>query len=182
MIAIESMNKGHQKRNERMWFKTKCRKSSKNTLHQKKTSEIRDKLPKNIESKFAVLQHAMKQGQRDLAKGEIGDNKENVYVNRKLRQISVLKKQNRKNEAEKLVLELLEIYGSIANISLACGEAPRIISRIFSTDSKPVVDDLYTRKLKYQDKKESWNFTKRRAFQNLCHMRNMLISNFSANP
>ena len=71
-----------------------------------------------------------------------------MYINRKLREISVLKKQNRKNEAEKLVLELLEIYGSIANVSLACEETPRVISRIFSTDSKPVVDDLYTRKLK----------------------------------
>ena len=111
-------------------------------------------MPKNIESKFAVLQHAMKQiqGQRDLIKRKIGHNKENVYVNRQLRQISVLKKQKRKNEAEKLVLELLEIYGSIANVSLACGETPRVISRIFSTDSKPVVDDFYTRKLKDQDK------------------------------
>ena len=105
-----------------------------------------------------------------------------MYVNRQLRQIAVLKKQNRKNEAEKLVLELLEIYGSIANVSLACGETPRVISRIFSTDSKPVVDDLYTRKLKDQDKRRIVNFMKRRAFQNLCHIRNMLISNFSANP
>ena len=42
-----------------------------------KSSQIRDKLPKNIESKFAVLQHAMKQiqGQRDLAKRRIGHNK-----------------------------------------------------------------------------------------------------------
>ena len=42
-----------------------------------KSSEIRDKLPKNIESKFAVLQHAMKQiqGQRDLTKRKIGHKK-----------------------------------------------------------------------------------------------------------
>ena len=128
-----------------------------------KSSEIRDKLPKNIESKFAVLQHAMKQiqGQRDLAKRKISHNKENVYVNRQLRQISVLKKQNRKNEAEKLVLELLEIYGSIANVSLSCGETPRVISRIFSTDSKPVVDDLYTRKLRDQDKRRIVEFYKK---------------------
>ena len=119
-----------------------------------KSSQIRDNLPKNIESKFAVLQHAMKQiqRQRDLAKRRIGHNKKNVYVNRQLRQIAVLKKQNRKNEAEKLVFQLLDIYGSIANLSFACGETPRVISRIFSTDSKPVVDDLYTRKLKDQDK------------------------------
>ena len=125
-----------------------------------KSSEIRDKLPKNIESKFAVLQHAMKQiqGQTHLSKRRIGNNKENVYVNRQLRQIAVLKKQNRKNEAEKLVLELLEIYGSIANVSLACGETPRVISRIFSKDSKPVVDDLYTRKLKDQDKRRIVEF------------------------
>ena len=98
------------------------------------------------------------QGQIHLAKRRIGHNKENVYVNRQLRQIAVLKKQNRKNEAEKLVLELLEIYGSIANVSLACGETPRVISRIFSTDSKPVVDDLYTRKLKDQDKRRILEF------------------------
>ena len=68
---------------------------------------------------------------------------------------------HRKNEAEKLVLELLEIYGSIANVSLACGETPRVISRIFSTDSKPIVDDLYTRKLKDQDKRRILEFYKK---------------------
>ena len=99
-----------------------------------KSSQIRDKLPKNVESKFAVLQHAMKQiqGQRDLAKRRIGHNKKNVYVNRQLRQIAVLKKQNRKNEAEKPVLELLEIYGSIANLSLACGETLSHFKNIFN--------------------------------------------------
>ena len=35
---------------------------------------------------------------------------------------------------------------------------PRVISRIFSTDSKPVVDDLYTRKLKDQDKRRIVEF------------------------
>ena len=75
------------------------------------------------------------QGQRDLAK-RIGHNKENMYGNRQLRQISVLKKQNRKNEAEKLVLELLEIYGSIANVSLSRGETPKSFQEYFQTSSR----------------------------------------------
>ena len=52
----------------------------------------------------------------------------------------------------------MEIYGSIANVSLSCGETPRVISRIFSTDSTPVVDDLYTRKLRDQDKRRIVEF------------------------
>lgn len=61
-------------------------------------------------------------------------------------------------EAEKVVLELLGIYGSITNVSIACEETPRVISRIFSTESKPLIDENYTRKLKGQDKERIEEF------------------------